>query len=539
MPLITGIVLAIVCAAAGMLLAMLWARGAAATSRAEQVRNAERLSEAEGRIAVAQQKYHDLEALLRKQQEDIHLREQAIVNLRVAESNALAELKGHNAQIVRLSDELAQARTLNQNLVTEQQRLGSQLASAETALLKERESANERLDDLRKAREQLSDQFSKLANDILERKSQQFTEQNKVSLGHLLDPLKTQLTDFKGTVERVYVEEGEKRVALSEQVKQLAALNAQLSNDAIGLTNALKGSSKTQGNWGEMVLERILEAGGLRKGHEYRVQESHTREDGSRVIPDVILHLPEGKHLVIDAKVSLLDYNDHVNGASDEHREAAGLRHVNSIRTHFKGLSEKDYRSLHTLNTVDFVIMFVPIEPAFMLGISRDPNLWTQAWEKNVLLVSPSTLLFVVRTVSHIWKQEQQRDNVKEIARQGGELYDKFVGFVSDLSTVGKHLKKTQESYELTVGKLASGKGNLINRAERLRKMGLKVSKQLPNELVQTAAESTGSDVDELTEEAGDLDLLDGDGMAQSSQTQTSLLDLAASSNEDVKDVVR
>ncbi len=539
MPLITGIVLAIVCAAAGMLLAMLWGRGAAATSRAEQMRTAERLSEAEGRIAVAQQKHHDLEALLRVREQEVHLRDQAIVNLRVAESNALAELKGHNAQIVRLSDELAQARTLNQNLVTEQQRLGSQLASAETALLKERESANERLDDLRKAREQLSDQFSKLANDILERKSQQFTEQNKVSLGHLLDPLKTQLTDFKGTVERVYVEEGEKRVALSEQVKQLAALNAQLSNDAIGLTNALKGSSKTQGNWGEMVLERILEAGGLRKGHEYRVQESHTREDGSRVIPDVILHLPEGKHLVIDAKVSLLDYNDHVNGASDEHREAAGLRHVHSIRTHFKGLSEKDYRSLHTLNTVDFVIMFVPIEPAFMLGISRDPNLWTQAWEKNVLLVSPSTLLFVVRTVSHIWKQEQQRDNVKEIARQGGELYDKFVGFVSDLSTVGKHLKKTQESYELTVGKLASGKGNLINRAERLRKMGLKVSKQLPNELVQTAAESTGADVDELTGEPGDLDLLDGDGMAQSSQTQTSLLDLAASSNEDVKDVVR
>ena len=539
MSLTTGIILAISCAAAGILLAMLWARAAAAAGRAGQVRAAERLADAEARLAAAKVVQQDLETKLLARDQDVIARDRTIGDLRVAEANALAELKGQSAQVGRLQGELAELRTVRESLVSEQQRLGALLASAETALRKERESAAERLDDLRKAREQLSDQFSKLANDILEKKSQQFTEQNKASLGHLLDPLKTQLTDFKGTVERVYIEEGEKRVALSEQVKQLAALNAQLSNDAIGLTNALKGSSKTQGNWGEMVLERILEAGGLRKGHEYRVQENHTREDGSRVIPDVILHLPEGKHLVIDAKVSLLDYNDHVNGPTDEHREAAGLRHVNSIRNHFKGLSEKDYRSLHTLNTVDFVIMFVPIEPAFMLGIGRDPNLWTQAWEKNVLLVSPSTLLFVVRTVAHIWKQEQQRDNVKEIARQGGELYDKFAAFVADLNTVGEQLKRTQKAYESAANKLSSGRGNLVNRAETLRKMGIKVSKQLPGDLVRSAAESAGEAVEDLAEDKGGLTLLNGSGDAASRQTQPGLLDLAAGSSDDVEDVVR
>jgi DNA recombination protein RmuC len=493
-PLITAIVLAIACAAAGILLTSLWARAAAATSRAEQARNTERLAESEARFTGAKQVQQEIEARLLARDQELLMRDQTIGNLRVSEANALTDAKNHSLQIARLEDELTQARSLRENLTTEQQRLGGLLARAETALLKERESANERLDDLRKAREQLSDQFSKLANDILEKKSQQFTEQNKASLGHLLDPLKTQLTDFKGTVERVYVEEGEKRVALAEQVKQLAALNAQLSNDAIGLTNALKGSSKTQGNWGEMVLERILEAGGLRRGHEYQVQEAHKNEEGRTVFPDVILHLPEGRHLVIDAKVSLLDYNDHVNGPTDDHREAAGVRHVNSIRTHFKGLSEKDYRSLHTLNTVDFVIMFVPIEPAFMLGISRDPNLWTQAWEKNVLLVSPSTLLFVVRTVSHIWKQEQQRSQWQEIARQGGLLHDKFSDFVADLSKVGEQLRKTQDSYDSAFNKLKTGKGNLINRAQALRKLGVKAVKPLPLKLVEDAEESAGED---------------------------------------------
>lgn len=539
MSLVTGIVLAIVCAAAGMLLAMLWARAAAAASRAGQVRDAERLAEAELRLTAAKQLQQELETKLLVRDQDVFARDRTIGDLRVAEANALAEAKGLSAQVVRLQTELAEMRTVRENLLTEQQRLGSQLAGAETALRKERESAAERLDDLRKAREQLSDQFSKLANDILEKKSQQFTEQNKASLGHLLDPLKTQLTDFKGTVERVYVEEGEKRVALSEQVKQLAALNAQLSNDAIGLTNALKGSSKTQGNWGEMVLERILEAGGLRKGHEYRVQENHTREDGSRVIPDVILHLPEGKHLVIDAKVSLLDYNDHVNGATDEHREAAGLRHVNSIRNHFKALSEKDYRSLHALNTVDFVIMFVPVEPAFMLGIGRDSNLWTQAWEKNVLLVSPSTLLFVVRTVSHIWKQEQQQLNVKKIVSKGGELYDKFSAFVGDLNKLGEQLNRAKESYDAAFNKLSSGRGNLINQATALYKLKVPTKKQLPKDLVESAAESAGEALEDAGEDKGGPTLLDGSGNALSLQPQPGLLDLAAAGSEAAEDGVQ
>ena len=545
MSLLTGITLSIVCAAAGMLLAVLWGRAAGATSLAAQARDAERLAEVEARAASLVAGQHELEARLQARDQEILGRDRTITDLRILEARAFAELQGQGIQVARLQGELVELRNIREGLLAEQQRLSSAVARLETDLRNEKAGAVEKLALLSDAKDQLTHQFRSLANDILEEKSKRFTEENKISLGHLLDPLKTQLSGFKEKVEQIYVVEGKERVALAEQVKQLAALNTQLSSDAIGLTNALKGSSKTQGNWGEMVLERILEAGGLRKGHEYRVQESHTREDGSRAMPDVILHLPEGRHLVIDAKVSLLDYNDHVNQTSEEHREAAGARHVNSIRSHFKGLSEKDYRSLHTLNTVDFVIMFVPIEQAFMLGISRDANLWTQAWEKNVLLVSPSTLLFVVRTVAHIWKQEQQRDNVKAIARQGGELYDKFAAFVADLNNVGKHLKRSQEAYEQAAGKLALGKGNLVTRAEKLRKMGIKVSKELPNELVRSAAESAGElsaddDVDAAETEVATSLLLNGNAnTSQQSTPAPGLLDLAAQSIEETEDVAR
>jgi DNA recombination protein RmuC len=463
--------------------AALWARGATAAGRGELARSHERVVELESFAEATQLRQKELEGLLAS-------RDRENSDLRVAEARAVAELENQRLALQGLRDELKQARAAESALKAEQQKLAGDLAGTAMELRKERESNQEKLTLLTEARDQLSYQFRTLANEILEEKSQRFAEQNKASLDQLLLPLRDQLTGFKTTVERAYIDEGKERSALAEQVKQLAALNLQLSSDAMDLTKALKGSTKTQGNWGEMVLESILEAGGLRKGLEYRVQESFTREDGSRVIPDVILHLPEGKHLVIDAKVSLLDYHDHVNGQVDAERERAAASHIASMRAHIKGLSEKDYRSLHSLHTVDFVIMFVPIEPAFMLGIGRDPNLWTHAWERNVLLVSPSTLLFVVRTVSHIWKQEQQRDNVKEIARQGGELYDKFSSFVNDLNKLGDQLNRAKDSYDLAFNKLSRGKGNLVNRAQSLRRMGIKVSKPLPDGLVQGAAES-------------------------------------------------
>ena len=487
MSLNTEIVIAIVCAVVGALLAGLWARNAAAESRVELEHAAERVKAFEEQNAAARARLREFETAL-------GVREKENGDLRVAEARAVAEVGSQRRALEELREQLAQAREIEASLKAEQQRLAGELSSRVMELRKEREGGQEKLALLTEARDQLTYQFRTLANEILEEKSQRFAEQNKASLDQLLLPLKEQLTGFKSTVERAYIDEGKERSALAEQVKQLAALNVQLSSDATDLTKALKGSTKTQGNWGEMVLERILESGGLRKGYEYKVQESYTRPDGSRVIPDVILHLPEGKHLVIDAKVSLTDYSEHVNGQAETERDRAALSHIASMRTHIKGLSEKDYRSLHSLQTVDFVIMFVPIEPAFMLGIGRDPDLWEHAWKKNVLLVSPSTLLFVVRTVSHLWKQEQQRDNVKEIARQGGELYDKFSAFVADLNKLGDQLNRAKDSYDAAFNKLSSGRGNLVNRAQALRRMGIKVAKPLPEALVQSAAESGGED---------------------------------------------
>ncbi len=399
------------------------------------------------------------------------------------ESSKLAQQQ----QIARLDRELGDIKDRYDQAMAEQRILGQQLAETRMALEAERSQTAEKVALLENAKEQLSNQFKALANDILEEKTKRFTEQNRANLGQLLDPFKVQLQEFRGRVDAVYVQESKDRSALTEQVKQLMMLNQQLSEDADNLTKALKGSSKAQGNWGELILDRVLEAGGLRKGEEYSVQDSHAREDGSRGQPDVVINLPEQRHLVVDAKVSLTAYEEHVNAESDLLREAALARHIESMRSHIKGLSGKTYQDLYGLETLDFVIMFVPIEPAFMLAISRDPKLWQEAWQKNVLLVSPSTLLFVVRTVSHLWRQEKQNRSVLEIVSRGAQLYDKLCGFVNDLTSVGDKLTRARSCYEDAFRKLSGGTGNLIWQAEKLRDLGVKPSKTLPSQLVGLA----------------------------------------------------
>jgi DNA recombination protein RmuC len=273
-------------------------------------------------------------------------------------------------------------------------------------------------------------------------------------------------------------------------VRQLMELNQHLSEDAKNLTRALRGSSKAQGTWGEWILEKVLEASGLRRGEEYVVQSSHTREDGTRALPDVILHLPEGRSLVIDSKVSLLAYEEFAVTENESERAAAGKRHMESIRAHIKGLSGKNYQTLYSLNSLDFVLLFVPIEPAFMLAVASDRDLFMDAWNRNVLLVSPSTLLFVVRTVAHLWRQEAQSRNAQEIAKRGAELYDKFVGFVEDMNSLGNRLKQAQSHYDDAYGKLSVGRGNLVGQAQKLRQLGVKPSKSLAPALVDGAYES-------------------------------------------------
>jgi DNA recombination protein RmuC len=362
-----------------------------------------------------------------------------------------------------------------------------ELARVRTRADAERASALEKLQLLTEARTALSDQFKTLATEILEEKSRRFAEQNQQNLGTLLDPLRTQLNEFKGKVEEVYIQEGKDRSALSEQVRQLMELNKTLSNDANNLTKALKGSAKTQGNWGELILEKLLEASGLEKGRVYHVQVSQRDGEGHLLQPDVVIDLPQDRKLVVDAKVSLVAYDRYSSAASEEERAVAVRQHLDSVRAHIKGLSVKNYQALYSVKSLDMVVMFVPIEPAFMLAVTNDEALFMEAWQRNVLLVSPSTLLFVVRTIAHLWRQEAQTRNAQEIARKGADLYDKLCGFLDDFQKVGLRMGLARDAYDEAWKKLNTGRGHLIGQAEKLRALGVKPTRSLPSALIDSA----------------------------------------------------
>ncbi len=349
----------------------------------------------------------------------------------------------------------------------------------EAELDSERKQVQHRIDSLNEAKEVLTNQFKNLANEILEDKTKKFTEQNAQQLDILLKPLQTKLTEFKEQVSNSYEKESRERFALKHEIERLANLNLKMSDEARSLTNALKGDSKIQGNWGELVLESILESSGLRKGEEYLVQDSHTQADGSRLQPDVIIKLPEGRHLVIDSKVSITAYARHTEAASTDEADKELLAHIQSIRQHIQGLSGKNYAGIADIASVDFVLMFIPIEPAFLSALKSAPNLYQEALSKNIVLVCPSTLMATLRTVAHLWRQDQQNKNAMEIARQCANLYDKFVGFVEDLEQIGKRLDQAQSSYHDAFNKLKTGKGNLIKAAEKVKELGVKPTKFL------------------------------------------------------------
>lgn len=390
-------------------------------------------------------------------------------------------------------------RDLRLQLATSQARLGvesqeNMQAKLEAAKLSEqlkaeREAAGEKLAFLTAARTELSNQFQSLASDIFEDKSRKFTEQNQTNLTQLLAPLGEKIHAFQQKVDQVYVQEGKDRTALAEQVKMLFDLNRQLSDDTGKLTRALTIQSKAQGDLGEMILEKILASSGLRKDEEYFTQNSFRNEESKQARPDVVVKLPEDKHLIIDSKVSMTAYTEFVNAESEDSRKAALARHVDSVRKHIKELAEKNYQGLHQLQSIDFVCMFVPIEGAFMAAITNDPEMWARSYEQNVLLVSPSTLLFVVRTVAHLWRQERQKQNVQDVVRRGADLYDKLVGFVDDLKLVGDRLEQARSSYSDAVSKLSTGKGNVIRQAELLKSMGVKPKKSLPSTLVDACGD--------------------------------------------------
>jgi len=348
---------------------------------------------------------------------------------------------------------------------------------------------SKREEELEARQEQLRKDFELLATKILDEKSEKFTLQNKENIKNILTPLQEKIQGFEKKVEDSQKESISMHSALKEQLLGLKDLNQQMTKEATNLTKALKGDSKLQGNWGELVLERVLEKSGLEKDREYYVQQSFTLEDGSRVLPDVVLHLPDSKKMIIDSKVSITDYNRYVN-ADDENERAAFLKaHVNSIKKHVDQLSDKNYQDLYDIESPDFVLMFIPIEPAFAVAINEDNSLYNKAFEKNIVIVTPSTLLATLRTIDTMWNNEKQQRNAIEIARQAGALYDKFEGLVKDLTGVGKKIDDAKKDYSSAMNKLVDGRGNLITSVEKLKKMGAKAKKALPEAILKRAEE--------------------------------------------------
>ncbi len=343
---------------------------------------------------------------------------------------------------------------------------------------------NEHKTELEELQSKFSIEFKNLANEILEEKTRKFTEQNKTNLNDILKPLNEKIKDFEKKVGEVYDKEAQQRFSLKEEVKRLAELNQQISKEASNLTKALKGESKSQGIWGEIILENILEKSGLVKDREYFVQESFKTEKGDRLQPDIILKYPGERNVIIDSKVSLTAYEKYASTDDDQQKDTALKAHLQSIKTHIQELSSKNYQDLYQLNSLDFVMMFMPIEPAYMLAVQFDSNIWQYAYDKRILLISPTNLIAALKMVVSLWRQEYQNKNALEIARRSGDLYDKFVGLVEDLIDVGNKLKQTQKSYEASMNKLSTGKGSLVKKAQDLKELGIKTKKDLPKNIV-------------------------------------------------------
>ncbi len=344
--------------------------------------------------------------------------------------------------------------------------------------------------DIEASEEKLRIAFKNLANEILEEKTQKFTEQNSTKLEEILKPLGEKIISFEKKVDEAYHNESKERFSLVNEIKRLAELNQQISQEASNLTQALKGQSKTRGNWGEIILENILEKSGLAKDREYFVQQSFTNAEGNRLQPDVIVTYPGERSVIIDSKVSLNAYERYASSEVKDEQDVALREHLQAVRNHINDLSSKNYQDLYQIKSLDFVMMFLPIEPAYMLAIQSDPNLWNYAYERRILLISPTNLIASLKMIANLWRVEYQNKNALEIARQSGELFDKFKGFVDDLEDIGKKLNATRSSYDDAMNKLSTGKGNLIRRAEKLKELGVKPEKKLPQNLLDKAEET-------------------------------------------------
>lgn len=385
---------------------------------------------------------------------------------------------------------LAQLSSEKENLQKEKESLAIHLAKKENDFDNLLERNKEQKQEVEQLQEKFTKEFENLANKILEEKTVKFTEQNKENLKNILSPLQDKIQLFEKKVEDTHKESIDYHAALRQQILGLREMNEQMSKETINLTKALKGDSKMQGNWGELVLERVLEKSGLEKDREYFVQQSHVTEDGNRVFPDVIINLPDGKKMIIDSKVTLTAYERYINEEDSDIKNQHLKEHIVSINRHVEQLGSKNYHDLYHMESPDFVLLFIPIESAFAVALNEDTSLYNKAFEKNIVIVTPSTLLATLRTIDSMWTNQKQQENAIEIARQAGALYDKFEGFVSDLIKIGKKMDEAKIEYGNAMNKLVDGKGNLITSVEKLKKMGAKAKKALPEAVLKRANET-------------------------------------------------
>ncbi len=426
---------------------------------------------------------------LQKENEELTTRWQNAQNEKEIAGNNIASLKADvehlNEQIVSLQKEKEQITIRWETVTKEKAETEKTIISLEAEMKNLRERLDNERKEVEKLQEKFKTEFQNMANAILKQNTREFNETSHKNMSDLLNPLKEKITDFEKKVEETYQKGKIDQSVLKEELKRLQEMNMKLGEEAGNLTKALKSDSKKQGNWGEVVLERILERSGLNKNEEYFLQYTAKGEDGNMLRPDVLIKLPEEKHLIIDSKVSLTAFQEYTAADDETKREKSLKRHLLSIRNHVKELSEKNYHNLKELNTPDFVLMFMPVEPAFGTAVQADPDLFNFAWEKRIVIVSPTTLLATLRTVASIWSHEKQTRNALEIAKQGGKLYDKFEGFLKDLEKIGDNLNKAQVSYTEAHKKLISGRGNLLGQVEKLKTMGAKATKQIDKKYLE------------------------------------------------------
>ena len=395
--------------------------------------------------------------------------------------------KQHQSDKLNFEKLLATSNLEKETIRTEKESLAIQLSKKETDFENLWERNKEQKQEVEQLQEKFTKEFENLANKILEEKTTKFTEQNKENLKNILSPLQDKIQLFEKKVEDTHKESIDYHAALRQQILGLREMNEQMSKETVNLTKALKGDSKMQGNWGELILERVLEKSGLEKDREYFVQQSFVTDDGNRVFPDVVINLPDGKKMIVDSKVSLTAYERYINEENDVIQNQYLKEHTASIKRHVEQLSSKNYQDLYQMESPGFVLLFIPIEPAFAIALNEDTTLYNKAFEKNIVIVTPTTLLATLRTIDSMWTNQKQQENALEIARQAGALYDKFEGFVQDLIKIGKKMDEAKTEYGSAMNKLVDGKGNLITSIEKLKKMGAKAKKALPESILMRA----------------------------------------------------